>query len=183
MRGSERTEQPTDSRRSKEERRAAREPQQTGTRYKESLEQVQRACSRSYTGHQIRKQERTGAGHQITGVADQTYLTVKDFMRADRAETDVTGCSRTSTGRMLSEPLQLDILTIEQHYRRNTEQQENKCFSGTGSGSRYRDHSRAESARKGLFISGWGYSCRKYSAFTGDGLKDRNALFCSYGTA
>lgn len=28
-----------------------------------------------------------------------------------------------------------------------------------------------------------GYSCRKYSAFTGDGLKDRNALFCSYGTA
>ena len=26
---------------------------------------------------------------------------------------------------------------------------------------------RAERARKGLFISGWGYSCRKYSAFTG----------------
>ena len=71
----------------------------------------------------------------------------------DRAGTDVTGCSRTSTGRMISEPLQLDILTIEQQHRRNTEQQENKCFSGTGSGSRYRDHSRAESARKGLFIS------------------------------
>ena len=95
----------------------------------------------------------TGAGHQITGAANQTYLTVKDFMRADRAGTDVTGCSRTSTGRMISEPLQLDILTIEQQHRRNTEQQENKCFSGTGSGSRYRDHSRAESARKGLFIS------------------------------
>lgn len=122
MRGSESTEKPTDSRRSKEERREARELQQTGTRYKESLQQVQGACSRSYTGHQIRKQERTGAGHQITGVADQTYLTVKDFMRADRAGTDVTGCSRTSTGRMISEPLQLDIFIIEQHYRRNTEQ-------------------------------------------------------------
>lgn len=48
--------------------------------------------------------------------------TVKDFMRADRAGTDVTGCSRTSTGRMISEPLQLDILTIEQQHRRNTEQ-------------------------------------------------------------
>lgn len=93
--------------------------------------------------------------------------TVKDFMRADRAGTDVTGCSRTSTGRMISEPLQLDILTIEQHYRRNTEQQENKCFSGIESGSRYRDHSREGRARKGLFISGWGYSCRKYRAFTG----------------
>ena len=74
-------------------------------------------------------------------------------MRADRAGTDVTGCSRTSTGRMISEPLQLDILTIEQHYRRNTEQQENKCFSGIESGSRYRDHSREGRARKGLFIS------------------------------
>lgn len=95
------------------------------------------------------------------------YLTVKDFMRADRAGTDVTGCSRTSTGRMISEPLQLDILTIEQQHRRNTEQQENKCFSGAGSGSRYRDHSREGRVRKGLFISGWGYSCRKYSAFTG----------------
>ena len=42
-------------------------------------------------------------------------------MRADRAGTDVTGCSRTSTGRMISEPLQLDILTIEQQHRRNTE--------------------------------------------------------------
>lgn len=102
-----------------------------------------------------------------TGAADQTYLTVKDFMRADRAGTDVTGCSRTSTGRMISEPLQLDILTIEQQHRRNTEQQENKCFSGTGSGSRYRDHSREGRVRKSLFISGWGYSCRKYSAFTG----------------
>lgn len=47
-------------------------------------------------------------------------------MRDDRAGTDVTGCSRTSTGRMISEPLQFDILIIEQHYRRNTEQQENK---------------------------------------------------------
>lgn len=63
----------------------------------------------------------TGAGYKITGVADQTYPIVKDFMRADRAGTDVTGCSRTSTGRMISEPLQLDILTIEQHYRCNTE--------------------------------------------------------------
>ena len=45
---------------------------------------------------------------------------------------------------MISEPLQLDILTIEQQHRRNTEQQENKCFSGAGSGSRYRDHSREE---------------------------------------
>lgn len=88
-------------------------------------------------------------------------------MRAERAGTDVTGCSRTSTGRMISEPLQLDILTIEQQHRRNTEQQENKCFSGTGSGSRYRDHSREGRVRKSLFISGWGYSCRKYSAFTG----------------
>ena len=88
-------------------------------------------------------------------------------MRADRAGTDVTGCSRTSTGRMISEPLQFDILTIEQQHRRNTEQQENKCFSGIGSGSRYRDHSREGRVRKGLFISGWGYSCRKYSAFTG----------------
>ena len=40
MRGSERTEKPTDSRRSKEERREARELQQTGTRYKESLQQI-----------------------------------------------------------------------------------------------------------------------------------------------
>lgn len=71
----------------------------------------------------------------------------------DRAGTDVTGCSRTSTGRMISEPLQFDILIIEQHYRRNTEQQENKCFSGTGSGSRYRDHSIEGRVRKGLFIS------------------------------
>ena len=63
----------------------------------------------------------TRATHQITGAADPTYLTVKDFMRAERAGTDVTGCSRTSTGRMISEPLQRDILTIEQHYRRNTE--------------------------------------------------------------
>ena len=61
--------------------------------------------------------------------------------------------SNKVTGRMISESLQLDILTIEQHYIRNTEQQENKCFSGTGSGSRYRDHSRAERVRKGLFIS------------------------------
>ena len=110
MRGSESTEKPTDSRKSKEERREAREPQQTGTRYKESLQQVQRACSRSHTGH------------QITGVADQTYPIVKDFMRADRAGTDVTGCSRTNTGRMISEPLQFDILIIEQQHRRNTEQ-------------------------------------------------------------
>lgn len=167
MRGSERTEKPTDSRRSKEERREARELQQTGTRYKESLQQVQGVCSRSYTGHRTGSRRATGAGHQITGAADQTYPTVKDFMRADRAGTDVTGCSRTSTGRMISEPLQLDILTIEQQHRRNTEQQENKCFSGTGSGSRYRDHSREGRVRKGLFISGWGYSCRKYSAFTG----------------
>ena len=74
-------------------------------------------------------------------------------MRAERAGTDVTGCSRRSTGRMISEPLQLNILTIEQHYRRNTEQQENKSFFGAGSGSRYRDHSREERVRKGLFIS------------------------------
>jgi len=57
-----------------------------------------------------------------TGAADQAYPTVKDFMRADRAGTDVTGCSQTSTGRMISEPLQFDILIIEQQHRRNTEQ-------------------------------------------------------------
>lgn len=45
-----------------------------------------------------------------TGAADQAYPTVKDFMRADRAGTDVTGCSQTSTGRMISEPLQFDIM-------------------------------------------------------------------------
>ena len=152
MRGSERTEKPTDSRRSKG-RREAREPQQTGTRYKESLQQVRRTCSGSHTGHRTGSRRATGATHQITGVADQTYPITKDFMRAERAGTDVTGYSRTSTGRMISEPLQLDILTIEQQHRRNTEQQENKSFSGTGSGNRYRDHSRAERVRKGLFIS------------------------------
>jgi len=57
LRGSESTEKPTDSRKSKEERREARELQQTGTRYKERLEQVQRACSRSHTGHRNRQQE------------------------------------------------------------------------------------------------------------------------------
>lgn len=107
----------------------------------------------NHRSHRKHRDSMRNTGHKITGVADQTYPIVKDFMRADRAGTDVTGCSRTSTGRMISEPLQLDILTIEQQHRRNTEQQENKCFSGTGSGSRYRDRSREGRVRKGLFIS------------------------------
>jgi len=58
LRGSERTEKPTDNREAKEEEKPeSYSRQQTGTRYKESLQQVQRACSRSYTGHQIRQQE------------------------------------------------------------------------------------------------------------------------------
>lgn len=103
-------------------------------------------------------------------------------MRAERAGTDVTGYSRTSTGRMISEPLQLDILTIEQQHRRNTEQQENKCFSGTGSGSRYRDHSRKR--KKRLVYQSLGATVAGNTVLLqGDGLKDRNALFYSYGTA
>lgn len=139
MRGSESTEKPTDS-------RPEPDTNIVCSRYRELAADHTQA-----TGTGSRRAN--GTGHQITGVADQTYLTVKDFMRDDRAGTDVTGCSRTSTGRMISEPLQFDILIIEQHYRRNTEQQENKCFSGTGSGSRYRDHSREGRVRKGLFIS------------------------------
>lgn len=168
MRGSERTEKPTKT--AGETKKKEEKPES----YSRPEPDTNIVCSRyrelaadhiQATGTGSRRA--TEATHQITGAADQTYLTVKDFMRAERAGTDVTGCSRRSTGRMISELLQLDILTIEQHYRRNTEQQENKCFSGAGSGSRYRDHSRAERARKGLFISAWGYSCRKYSAFTG----------------
>lgn len=121
MRESESTEKPTDSRRSKEERRAES--------YNRPEPDTKKACSRyrelaaDHTqATRSGSRRATGAGHQITGAADQTYLTVKDFMRADRAGTDVTGCSQTSTGRMISEPLQLDILTIEQQHRRNTEQ-------------------------------------------------------------
>lgn len=79
MRGSESTEKPTDSRRSKG-RREARELQQTADR-----NQIQRKLAagteslQRITRHQIRQQERTGAAHQITGAADQTYPTVKDF--------------------------------------------------------------------------------------------------------
>lgn len=121
MRGSERTEKPTDNREAKEEEK----PES----YSRPEPDIKKACSRyrelaaDHTqATRSGSRRATGATHQITGAADQTYLTVKDFKRAERAGTDVTGCSRTSTSRMISEPLQLDILTTEQHYRRNTEQ-------------------------------------------------------------
>lgn len=93
MRGSERTEKPTDSRRSKG-RRKTRELQQTADRNQIQTLFVSRyrelaADHTQATGTGSRRAN--GTGRQITGVADQTYLTVKDFMRDDRAGTDVTG--------------------------------------------------------------------------------------------
>ena len=91
MRGSESTEKPTDSRRSKEERREARELQQTGTRYKESLQQVQGACSRSYTGHQIRQQTEAWekAKRELSlfqNKVDRQIASIRDTMNSPLAE-------------------------------------------------------------------------------------------------
>lgn len=61
-------------RRKKRSQRATANQNQIQTLFVAGTESLQRI-----TRHQIRQQERTGAAHQITGAADQTYPTVKDF--------------------------------------------------------------------------------------------------------